>query len=423
MNTRTQAVKWSTVATVVSLAACGGGGPDSPATAGATTPPSVTGSSTGVLSDALVQGVAYSTTSGVKGTTNAQGQYRFNPGDTVSFTLGTLSLGSVPAAAMVTPIELAAGSNDKLQNLLVLLQSLDADGVAGNGITIPTAAATATTSAINLSGAPATFASSANAGLVAAQAAGGISRPPTSSSAATAHFVSQFEAQLSSQVWLGSYDNGAGVIFQRFGAGGEYLNAQIGPAEEGGSSGVEYGTVRLTSVDARGFAPAVTVALDTNGSWGLSKLSACQRVRVEGGELAISDAPASCVTESTFRMSKAPNDATGIVGVWAAGSASVVKTQHLVFWADGRFIMVDPEGDTVNQCGGPGVERGTYEYNATTRAFRVLTVTVDTNGCAGLRDTAFNNRLASFQLTFSANGNTANAAAGNESFDIYRISR
>lgn len=419
-NSSIQGMKWATVALSAALAACGGGS-DSPATSGVTTPSKI-GSSIGVLSDAAVQGVAFSTSSGVTGTTNALGQYSYNPGDTVSFKLGTLTLGTAPAAALVTPIELAGGSANKLQNLLVLLQSLDTDGVAANGISIPAAAAAAVTAGIDLASAPAGFASTANTGLVAAQTAGGISRPITSSGAAAAHFLDQSRALLSSQVWIGSYDNGAGLIFQRFGADGTYLNAQIGPSEGGGMSGVEYGTALATSVDARGFAAAPKPEVDTNGTWGLSHPSACDRVRVQGDRLIYDDAPASCVSVGTFPLQKAPNDNTGIVGVWALDSASIVKAQTFVFWADGRYAMIDAVGDTVNNCGGPGVEYGTYAYNSTTRAFKVLTVTVDTNGCAGLRDSS-SGELASFTITLSADGSTASVAAGAETFALFRVSR
>jgi len=414
-------MKWATVALSAALAACGGGGSDTTATDGGTAPLKV-GSSTGVLTDAAVQGVAFSTSSGVTGTTDALGQYSYNPGDTVSFKLGALTLGNVPATALVTPIELAGGSENKLQNLLVLLQSLDTDGVAANGISIPAAAAAAVTAGIDLASAPAGFASTTNTGLVAAQTAGGISRTITSSSAAAAHFLAQSRVLLRSQVWLGSYDNGAGIVFQRHGADGTYLNAQIGPSEDGGRSGVEYGTALATSFDARGFTIAPQLELDTNGTWGSSHPSACDRVRVVGDQLLYDEAPASCVSSGTFPLSKAPNDNAGLVGVWALDSASIVKAQTFVFWADGRYAMIDAVGDTQNNCGGPGVEYGTYAYNSSTRAFKVLTVTVDTNGCAGLRDSQ-TGALASFNITLSADGRTASVAEGADTFALFRISR
>jgi hypothetical protein len=406
------------------LSACGGG--DDPIVPVEPVVPKspLVGTATGVLTDAAVQGVAYTTSSGVVGTTDALGQYSFNPGDTVSFQLGTLALGSVPASSLVTPLDLAAGSADKLQNLLVLLQSLDEDGDAANGIKIAPAAAAAVSTSVDLAQAAAAFASTANTGLTAAMTAGGISRAITSTSQATAHFLAQSKALLSSQVWVGSFDNGTFVAVQRVGPNGDYLEAEIGASEGGGLSGLEYGRVLATAVDGRGFKLAPVIEIDTNGTWGLSHLSACERVSVTGGQLTYLEAPASCVTDSSGALSKAENDPNGIVGVWALGSATQVKTQTIMFWANGKFLMIDPIGDTENNCGGPGVEYGNYSYDATTKAFKVVSVTVDTNGCAGLSEPG---RLANFNLTFGANGSTATvaypASSGGGSDELFRISK
>lgn len=404
------------------LSACGGGDDDavSPVMPEPTVVPLV-GAATGVLTDAAVQGVAYTTSSGVVGTTNAQGQFTYNPSDTVSFTLGALALGSVPAASLVTPLELAAGNADKLQNLLVLLQSLDDDGNAANGIKIAPATAAAVSTGVDLAQTAAAFVSAANTSLTAAMTAGGISRAITSASQATAHFLDQSKALLSSQVWVGVFDNGAYVAVQRFGANGDYLEAEIGASEGGGMSGLEYGKALATSVDGRGFQLAPTIEIDTNGTWGLSHLSACERVTVAGGQLTYLEAPASCVTDTTTAVSKAENDPTGIVGVWALGSATQVNTQTIVFWANGKFLMIDPVGDTeASRCGGPGVEYGNYTYDATTEEFKVVSVTVDTNGCAGLHEPG---RLTSFNLTLSSDGLTGTAVFSDSTDQVFRVSR
>lgn len=406
------------------LSACGGGGSDD-ATGTTTPPPPVVGSATGVLTDAAVQGVAYSASpSGVTGTTDAQGQFRYTPGDSLSFSLGALTLASgVPAAALVTPIELAGGSSDKLRNLLVLLQSLDQDGNAANGITIGAAAAAAVTAGLDLTQAPAAFAAAGNAALTAAMVAGGITRAITSSAAADAHFQGQATALLASQVWVGRFENDAVVVVQRFGSNGTQLNAQIGAAEDGGSSGLEFGSVQASAVDARGFAIEPVLEIDTNGTWGLSHLSACERIAFPGGLLTYREAPANCVTDTSTTLRKADNEPGGLVGVWAVESATELKTQTLVFWKDGRFAMVDPVGDDQpDSCGGPGVEFGTYSYNATTLAFKVLTVSIDTNGCAGLSDVG-NTGLAAFNISIDTSGNMATAVAGDDRFTLFRISR
>jgi hypothetical protein len=401
----------------VLLSACGGG-TDS-ATPMTETPP-VTGSNTGVLTDAAVQGVAYATSSGVSGTTDAQGQFSYNPNDSVSFKLGDVTLGSVSASALVTPLDLSAGSNDKLANLLVLLQSLDDDGNAANGIRIPAAAAAAVSASVDLTQSASAFASSANTALTAAMTAGGITRAATSNAQATAHFLEQSKLLLSSQVWV--TQAGTDLLVARFGSQGEVLFGQFGSTGSTDGS-VEYGTAAASSVDARGFALTRSMSVDTNGSNGISDGGACDRLQVAGNRLLSHNAPASCVTESTVTFDKAENDPSGIVGVWALGSATELKTQTFVFWANGKYGMIDPIGDTnPSACGGPGVEYGSYTYNASTQEFKVTGVTVDSNGCAGLSDLG-GSGLASFTLTVAAGGATATAVWPDGSDTLFRASK
>src|SRR5690606_12587734 len=77
--------------------------------------------------------------------TDADGTFRYNSGDQVTFYLGGVELGQVTARSVVTPqvvAEAIAAANPSADatvvrdNLLVFLQSLDADGNPDNGITI-----------------------------------------------------------------------------------------------------------------------------------------------------------------------------------------------------------------------------------------------------------------------------------------------
>jgi hypothetical protein len=412
-------------AALMALYGCGGGD-------GASTPAGpLVGSSTGVLTDAAVEGVAYTTTSGVTGTTNALGQYTYNDNlrERIIFKLGALTLGDVPAASIVTPLELAEGNADKLTNLLVLLQSMDDDGDVSERIKITRTAAAGVGSSVDLAQAAASFASSANTSLLSAMRSGGISRSITSTSQATAHFLEQSKRLFSSEVWVGFYEGDAILLVQRFGPGGEFIFGDLdpGPAGGGGQTGLEYGTALATSVDGRGFQLATTIEIDTNGTWGLSTQTACTRVSVAGGKLSYLDgsAPGNCVTDEVTAMSKAENDPNGIVGVWALGSATVVKTQTFVFLANGKFAMLDPIGDTeADSCGGPGVEYGTYSYNAVSKQFNVLSVLVDTNGCVGLNDGNIGGSgMASFSFTLSSDGKTATAVGSDATEQFFRVSR
>ena len=206
----------------------------------------------------------------------------------------------------------------------------------------------------------------------------------------------------------------------RFGSTGEYLLGDTGVAGGGGQSGVEYGTALATGVDARGFKLVPKVAIDTSGEWGLSKLEPCTRVQVKGDTLSVLVAPASCVTRETFTLPKAVNNPTGIVGVWIGGTTDVIKTQTFVFMANGKYAMLDPLGDTLgNNCGGPGVEYGSYTDSTSTKQLKVVGVTRDTNGCAGFSDAG---SLDTFSLTISADGRTGVLTAGTSNFPVLRVS-
>lgn len=116
--------------TMFLLTNCGGGGgssDDSPSTR------------TGYFIDAPVQGLTYSTAT-QNGTTGANGSFTYMPGETLTFSIGDITLGSAPGASTITPVTLVSNgttSNAKVINICRLLQSLDSD-TNPNTITIPT---------------------------------------------------------------------------------------------------------------------------------------------------------------------------------------------------------------------------------------------------------------------------------------------
>ncbi|MFZ9115320.1 MAG: hypothetical protein ACO24D_19565, partial [bacterium] len=100
----------------------------------------------GVLLDSVVEGVSFTSTSGESGITNQSGEFSYQEGDKVTFTLGGIELGRVDGEAVLTPVELA-GANDtadrRVINLTRFLQSLDDDGDPENGLSINDEARTA----------------------------------------------------------------------------------------------------------------------------------------------------------------------------------------------------------------------------------------------------------------------------------------
>lgn len=124
------------VLTLSALTACGGGGGNS-SESGPTT-------LTGVFVDSPVQGIEYSTASRA-GTTDANGNFKYAAGETITFSMGGIQIGSaVKAASMVTVVDIVPGatdsSNTKVQNIAAFLQSLDTGGNLATKIVIPSSA-------------------------------------------------------------------------------------------------------------------------------------------------------------------------------------------------------------------------------------------------------------------------------------------
>lgn len=127
--------KISALTSMVLLTACGGGS-DTP-DLGVKAPPSLASNAMGVFLDAPVHGLRVERSGGAAGVTGPYGEFKYATGDTLTFYLGALKLGSALAKAELTPLDLFSTSdvNDrKVLNLLRLLQSLDANDKPADGI-------------------------------------------------------------------------------------------------------------------------------------------------------------------------------------------------------------------------------------------------------------------------------------------------
>lgn len=102
--------------------------------------PSPLPSNKGVLIDSPIKGVYYKTDS-LNGFTNTSGEFLYNDGESVTFSIGDIKLGSSTGASYITPIDLISGATDinhrAVINMIRLLQTLDDDFTPSNGIGIP----------------------------------------------------------------------------------------------------------------------------------------------------------------------------------------------------------------------------------------------------------------------------------------------
>jgi len=122
---------WLPVALAATLAACGGG--SSPG-AGSVTPQVAT------FIDSAVEGLAFKSASR-SGLTDRNGNFPYTKGETVTFSIGNMVLGSVtPTGNKVTPLQIVPGATSatdaRVTRILRTLQTLDSDGNLENGIQI-----------------------------------------------------------------------------------------------------------------------------------------------------------------------------------------------------------------------------------------------------------------------------------------------
>ena len=124
---------------VLNISGCGGGSSSESSSTTGTPPASSTPEVyTGVFLDSAVEGLNYSTATQA-GKTNAAGEFSYQIGEEITFSIGAIEFPAITASAIITPLDIFE-TNDinstEVVNLLRLLQSLDIDGDPSNNIQI-----------------------------------------------------------------------------------------------------------------------------------------------------------------------------------------------------------------------------------------------------------------------------------------------
>jgi len=112
------------------LSACSSGGGNSPDN---------NATQSGVFIDSPVEGLSYASAT-LNGTTDADGAFSYETNETVTFSIGDITLGSTSGAAVITPVDMVNGATSEtdpvVTNIARFLQTLDDDGNPDNGIMI-----------------------------------------------------------------------------------------------------------------------------------------------------------------------------------------------------------------------------------------------------------------------------------------------
>ncbi len=141
-------------ALIMTITACGGGGSGSGQTP-SPNPDPANGVQSGTLSGFIIEGLDYSTAT-ESGTTDNSGQYSFRSGETVTFSIGDLTIGTIQSGSDTTLFDFIDGAKPvthrrviisslnlptspliSVINLAVFFNSMDADFALENGIQLP----------------------------------------------------------------------------------------------------------------------------------------------------------------------------------------------------------------------------------------------------------------------------------------------
>ncbi|HSQ52414.1 MAG TPA: hypothetical protein VLL94_14260 [Nitrospiraceae bacterium] len=343
------------------LTACGGGGDG-----GGIPPPS-----TGVFIDSPVQGLAYSSApSGLSGLTGPNGEFLYRAGDLVTFSIGGRQIGATTGQPQITPFTLLgrtavpsvvdAGPVNVAQLLLAL------DSVFGpETLTVP--------ATLPIFPDPTNFFypefdnEMQTAGI-----------PIASEADAIAHLQKQFAIWGS---WATAITPSELQVITFMSDGAFILAHDDTPPVAGRVDGMERGTYRWNATTNE---LTYTVAVDTDGTGGLSHLSASQTppytfVIDPSGNSAVFHFGPNVSDQIVFTRVIDAN--VLIVGAWKLEAPIANFSAVLTMFSDGTFtvasdpILTEPAG----------MERGTYVYDAATETL-TFTTTVDTNGAFGVNE-------------------------------------
>lgn len=169
--------------------------------------------------------------------------------------------------------------------------------------------------------------------------------------------------------WTTPTEDG-GIAYITFLDDGSYHHTEDGTAVGSGNPGLEIGTYTWnTTTGAISTEPTV----DQNGEWGLSHNAPDIKFFVSGGQLTVTE------NGDSFTLNRPAASSSAIVGTWVIISEG--RPAVIVFLADGTYRHSEagaPVGDGIS-----GMEKGTYVWNPTTKAF-TATATLDQNGDWGL---------------------------------------
>ncbi|ETN92094.1 hypothetical protein U062_01879 [Gammaproteobacteria bacterium MOLA455] len=366
------------------LVSCGGGGSSS------------TPTSTGVFIDSPVINIGYRTET-QNGVTNSRGEFKYYPGETVTFFIGDLEFPSVLADERVTPLDMADTddiSHPMVVNIARLLQTLDKDGDPTNGITIADAAR-AVAVQLDFDLPLATFERS-NA--VITMISNGGQDDPSSELINTVAALINLVAGVASSggsfsdpqpitvdsligTWQIASPTQLDFFVLSFFADGTYVHAEVDETTDNAISGMEWGDFTYAGLGDT----TATQLFDNNGDAGLSDFSGGNGPSLKilpqasGSLLFGPDDNNDGISDGAFGLTQI--DSGGLLGTWTSTTTDA-ELLMLTFFDDTYFHGEVDRNDPALMS---GMEIGTYSHDGST-GLMAVSQTFDNNGNAGFTD-------------------------------------
>lgn len=364
----------SFIAATLLAAGCGGSSGSTPAPTPDPQPEATV--STGILLDSPVAGISYRTET-KKGVTNAQGEYAYLPGETVTFFIGGLEFPPVTARGIVTPADMAGDDKTTQTNILQILQTLDSDGDPENGITIHEEAAAAfAETKLDLAG----EAFDAEVASVLESIGGGLVL--VTEADANAHF----EKSLSCQI-LGSWDISEGdgnrnVLTFIDEARYLIIHEFAEPGENQPAGSVEYGTYSWDTTTGA-FAVSCAAENDADGFGGLwDEKSKWTRAVVRDNTLTLHLKDDDDNEDVDLTFARIPNPVDALTGSYILASPEDADDIHVLTVLSGtEYVIAHTKNDGAQPLSG---EFGTYTHDPDSRHFKVTGASVNADGEGGL---------------------------------------
>lgn len=380
------------------LTACGG---DSSNDSSSTPQPPQSSSKIGVLTDGVIIGANY-TINGVTKQTNERGEFEYQEGDEITFSVGDIEIGKVKGDSRITPLELAKDEKTQL-NLMVFLQSLDTEGDHDDGIKLPSDISSLSKETINFSAEPEEFAQDLQIQLKNIPELK--NNTVVSPEKAKENFSKTILKDIAGIWYVQGSDKEESELALIIKEDGSYtMGEAIFNEEDKEFNGMEVGKIKLDPLT--GIFTAETT-IDTNDDWGLHDPHKVRSMvlKFDGEKLRIEEAENA---EEGATFSRLANNVNEIIGAWQSPSSHI-----FIFNANNTYFLIDPVGDDQVEpgdtpCGSAGIEYGKYRVLDNKLYIDPRDIIIDTNGCAGLSDTNAQSGLSlniqADKLTFTVAG-------------------